>query len=125
MANQQRAVRSVKDRQYLAQIGSNIRKIRNQRGYSQEEFAEIAGFSRSYYTEIETGKRNISVLNLIKIAETLKAEWSEILDIPYPSTHHQYIGNLFIHCGLAFIVKNIRFLSALARIQILLHIRIR
>ena len=84
MANQQRAVRSVKDRQYLAQIGSNIRKIRNQRGYSQEEFAEIAGFSRSYYTEIETGKRNISVLNLIKIAETLKAEWSEILGFPKP-----------------------------------------
>ena len=51
----------------MLEIGDNIRKARKQRGYSQEEFADIAGFSRSYYTEIETGKRNISVLNLIKI----------------------------------------------------------
>jgi len=79
MANRNSIKRNAKDNRYLAQLGENIRKIRNQRGYSQEEFAEIAGFSRSYYTEIETGKRNISVLNLVKIAEALKADWSEIL----------------------------------------------
>jgi len=78
-ANQGIANRTAKDNQRLIKLGENIRKIRNQRGYSQEEFAEIAGFSRSYYTEVETGKRNISVLNLVKIAETLKADWSEIL----------------------------------------------
>jgi len=76
--------RNAKDKRYLAQLGDNIRKIRNLRGYSQEEFAEIAGFSRSYYTEIETGKRNISVLNLIKIAEALKADWSEVLGFINP-----------------------------------------
>ena len=48
-------------------------------GYSQEEFADIAGFSRSYYTEIETGKRNISVLNLIKIIEALNVNPNEII----------------------------------------------
>ncbi|MCX6003645.1 MAG: helix-turn-helix transcriptional regulator [Chloroflexi bacterium] len=79
MSKQNRADRDTKDKQYLIKIGDNIRKIRNQRGYSQEEFAEIAGFSRSYYTEIETGKRNISVLNLIKIVEALKADWTEII----------------------------------------------
>ena len=79
MTTQNRANRTAKDKQYLAKLGENIRKIRNQRGYSQEEFAEIAGFSRSYYTEIETGKRNISILNLIKITEALKADWSQIL----------------------------------------------
>ena len=79
MANRNSIKRNAKDNRYLAQLGENIRKIRNQRGYSQEEFAEIAGFSRSYYTEIETGKRNISVLNLVKIAEALKVDWSEIM----------------------------------------------
>ena len=79
MTTQNRANRTAKDNQRLIKLGENIRKIRNQRGYSQEEFAEIAGFSRSYYTEVETGKRNISVLNLVKIAEALKADWSEIL----------------------------------------------
>ena len=71
--------RSTKDKKLLLNIGDNIRAIRKQRGYSQEEFADIAGFSRSYYTEIETGKRNISVLNLIKIMEALNVEASEII----------------------------------------------
>jgi len=71
--------RSTKDKQYLLRIGDNIRTVRKQRGYSQEEFAEIAGFSRSYYTEIETGKRNISVLNLIKIMEALNVDPNEII----------------------------------------------
>jgi transcriptional regulator with XRE-family HTH domain len=84
MSKQDRADRNAKDKQYLIKIGDNIRKIRNQRGYSQEEFAEIAGFSRSYYTEIETGKRNTSVLNLIKIIETLKVDPNELIGFLKP-----------------------------------------
>ena len=79
MSRHNRTNRNAKDKQYLLKIGDNIRAIRKQRGYSQEEFADIAGFSRSYYTEIETGKRNISVLNLIKIMEVLKVEPNEII----------------------------------------------
>ena len=71
--------RNAKDKQYLRKIGDNIRAVRKKRGYSQEEFADIAGFSRSYYTEIETGKRNISVLNLIKIIEALNVDPNEII----------------------------------------------
>ena len=71
--------RSAKDKQRLLTIGDNIRKFRKERGYSQEAFADIAGFSRSYYTEIETGKRNISILNLIKIMEALNVDPNEII----------------------------------------------
>jgi transcriptional regulator with XRE-family HTH domain len=63
--------RDAKDRQYLINLGDNIRAARKRKGYSQEAFADSAGFSRSYITEIETGKRNISVLNLIKVMEAL------------------------------------------------------
>lgn len=84
MSKQDRADRTAKDKQYLTKIGDNIRKARIQRGYSQEEFAEIAGFSRSYYTEIETGKRNISVLNLIKIVEMLKVDPNELIGFLKP-----------------------------------------
>jgi transcriptional regulator with XRE-family HTH domain len=76
---QNRINRSTKDRKYLLKIGENIRTARKQRGYSQEEFADIAGFSRSYYTEIETGKRNISILNLVKIIEALNVDPNEII----------------------------------------------
>ncbi len=79
MSTQNRPGRSAKDKQHLLKIGDNIRTVRKQRGYSQEEFADIAGFSRSYYTEIETGKRNISVLNLIKIIEALNVDPNEII----------------------------------------------
>ena len=48
----------------------------------QEEFADIAGFSRSYFSEIETGKRNISVLNLIKIIEALNVDPNKIIGSP-------------------------------------------
>ncbi len=71
--------RSAKDKKYLLKIGDNIRAVRKKRGYSQEEFADIVGFSRSYYTEIETGKRNVSVLNLIKIMEALKVDPNTII----------------------------------------------
>ena len=79
MSRQNRTDRNSKQKQYLLKIGDNMRAVRKQMGYSQEEFTDIAGFSRSYYTEIETGKRNISILNLIKIMEALKVEPNEII----------------------------------------------
>jgi len=79
MSRNNRTDRSTQDNKLLLKLGANIRKARKERGYSQEEFADIAGFSRSYYTEIETGKRNISVLNLIKIIKALKADPNEII----------------------------------------------
>jgi len=79
MSKQNRVTRTTKDKRYLEKLGDNIRSARKKRGFSQEEFADIAGFSRSYYTEIETGKRNISILNLIKILEALKVDWTEIM----------------------------------------------
>jgi len=82
MPRQHSTKRNAKDRKYLLKIGDNIRAVRKQRGYSQEEFADIAGFSRSYYTEIETGKRNISILNLIKIMEALNVDPNEIIGFP-------------------------------------------
>jgi transcriptional regulator with XRE-family HTH domain len=84
MSNHNRVGRNAKDRQYLVKLGDNIRRARKQKGYSQEAFADIAGFSRSYYTEIETGKRNISVLNLIKIMEPLNVKPDEIIGFVKP-----------------------------------------
>ena len=84
MSSQNETARNAKDKQYLLKIGDNIKTVRKQRGYSQEAFADIAGFSRSYYTEIETGKRNISILNLIKIIEALNVDPNEIIGFLRP-----------------------------------------
>lgn len=73
--------RTSDEKKSLATLGNNLRRVRLKRKYSQEEFARLAGFSRSYYTEIETGKRNLSLLNLIKIAEALSTDVRELLDL--------------------------------------------
>jgi transcriptional regulator with XRE-family HTH domain len=79
MSRQRRTERTSQDRAYLSKIADNIREVRKRRGISQEEFAHIADFSRSYYTEIETGKRNVSILNLIKIADRLGVDPADLL----------------------------------------------
>jgi transcriptional regulator with XRE-family HTH domain len=58
----------------LRVLGLHVRHWREKRGLTQEEFAQLAGFSRSYVTEIETGKRNVSFLNLLKIVDTLQID---------------------------------------------------
>lgn len=65
----------------LKRFGENLRKIRENRELSQEEVAYQTGFSRSYYTEVETGKRNISLLNILKISFFLKVELDELIKV--------------------------------------------
>jgi len=79
MSRKNRVARNSKNRQYLVQIGGNIRKARQQMAYSQDEFADLVGMSRSYITEIETGKRNISILNLIGIMQGLNVDPNDII----------------------------------------------
>lgn len=62
----------------LQRLGAHIRKLREERGYSQEEFAAEAGFDRTYYGGIERGERNLSAINLIKLAQTMKTEVGDL-----------------------------------------------
>lgn len=66
--------RKPQEEEHLKLLGQNIRKWRERKGYTQEEFAPIVGMTRSYITEVETGKRNISFLNLIKIIDALEID---------------------------------------------------
>ena len=64
----------------LKRFGLHIRYIRKSRGLSQEALAMEAGFSRSYYSEIELGKRNISILNMCKLAKCLGVSLKTLVD---------------------------------------------
>lgn len=66
--------------QILVRFGKKIRALRTEKGMTQEEMAERADFSRSYYTEIETGKRNVSLLNLYKLAKALEIPLSRLVN---------------------------------------------
>lgn len=63
-----------------ALVGNNIRKLRIKRGLSQEELAFNAGMDRSYLSEIENGRKNLSLLMLEQIASALKVKPADLLD---------------------------------------------
>lgn len=52
-------------------IGARIRELRTQLGISQEKFAMKIGMDRTYFASVELGKRNISIVNIEKIANGL------------------------------------------------------
>ena len=52
-------------------IGIRIRELRSQRQLSQEELAYAAGLDRTYINSIENGRRNVSIVNIERIAKAL------------------------------------------------------
>jgi len=61
-----------------AKIGNRIRKLRHDRDLSQEQFSHICGLDRTYIAGIEQGNRNVSIVNLEKIAEGFEISLSQL-----------------------------------------------
>ena len=59
-------------------IGKRIREVRKEKGFSQEELAARADLDRTYMTSVECGRRNISIVNLHKIAKALDVTLEEL-----------------------------------------------
>ncbi len=55
----------------LVQLGQRIRKRRTELTLSQEMLAERAGLHRTYVSSMERGERNVSLVNLLKVAAAL------------------------------------------------------
>lgn len=53
------------------ELGQRIKCLRNEKGISQEKFALSIDMDRTYYASVESGKRNISINNIQKIANGL------------------------------------------------------
>jgi transcriptional regulator with XRE-family HTH domain len=71
----------MKEDDILKRFSSKLKEKRKSLGFSQEGFANFAGFSRSYYAEIENGKRNVSLKNLVKILVALNVEANVLISI--------------------------------------------
>lgn len=63
-----------------ARIGIRVKELRDTREMSQDSLAYSINMSRSYLAEVETGKRNISVQNIVRIAEGLGVTVREFFD---------------------------------------------
>lgn len=60
-------------------LGNNLRAYREARGISQERFAEMLGFHRTYLGGIERGERNLSLKSVERLAAQLEADPLELL----------------------------------------------
>jgi transcriptional regulator with XRE-family HTH domain len=59
-------------------FGRAIRRIREEQGINQEEAAERCGLHRTYYSGIERGVRNVSLVNIERVARGLKMSLPEL-----------------------------------------------
>jgi transcriptional regulator with XRE-family HTH domain len=64
----------------LQQFGNKVRKERARVGISQESLGEKAGLHRTYIGMIERAEKNITLLNIAKIAEALGVTVSSLLE---------------------------------------------
>ena len=61
----------------LIRYGQAVRKVRLEQGISQEELADRCGLHRTYISDVELGKRNISLENIERIALSLNRTLSD------------------------------------------------
>ncbi len=60
-------------------VGRNVGRIRREKGLTQEQFAEISGFSQQYISGLEQGRRNPTVVTLYELATALGVGHLELL----------------------------------------------
>lgn len=64
----------------LESFGTRVRELRKENGYSQENLAELVNLHRTYIGQIERGEKNISLVNIEKLAKAFSMSISELLD---------------------------------------------
>ena len=64
----------------LVQFGNRVRYLRKRKGMSQEELSFQAGLHRTYIGMIERAEKNITLINIEKIAKALEISLTEFFD---------------------------------------------
>jgi transcriptional regulator with XRE-family HTH domain len=62
------------------EVGKKIRGLRHVNGLSQEQLASLCGLDRTYIAGIELGKRNVSIVNIEKIAIAFQLTISQLFE---------------------------------------------
>jgi XRE family aerobic/anaerobic benzoate catabolism transcriptional regulator len=66
-------------RLYLAQLGQEVRKLRQQRGITLRRVAQLSGLSDRFLIEVEKGNANPSITSLVKLADALQTTLTDLL----------------------------------------------
>ena len=60
-------------------VGRNVKRIRQEKGLTQEQLAELSGFSQQYISGLERGRRNPTVVSLYELAAALGVSHVELV----------------------------------------------
>ena len=61
-------------------LGRNVRRLREEKGWSQEDYADRAGIHRTYVSDIERGRRNPTITVVEKLAKPFGVRAGALLD---------------------------------------------
>jgi transcriptional regulator with XRE-family HTH domain len=61
-------------------FGKRVRELRLERRISQEKLAELADLHRNYVGGVERGERNVSLLNIVKLAHGLNVKPAKLIE---------------------------------------------
>ena len=93
------------------ELGQEIRRLRISQGYSQEDFARVSELDRTYISDVEHGKRNVSIDNIEKIAKALNITLPELFNFNRPMQKTIILtvnGEQFILESNAELTRNIK-----------------
>lgn len=71
----------ITETEILKKFGEQVRQLRKQKDISQEELAHRAGLHRTYIGMIERAEKNVTLLNIEKIAVALDVPISDLLNV--------------------------------------------
>ena len=63
-----------------ARLGLNVRRLREAKGWSQEDYADRAGIHRTYVSDIERGRRNPTITVVEKLASPFAIPPGDLLN---------------------------------------------
>ena len=52
-------------------VGRNVKRFRQIKGLTQEQFADVSGFSQQYISSLEQGRRNPTIITIYELAQAL------------------------------------------------------
>ncbi|MFB9216510.1 helix-turn-helix domain-containing protein [Vibrio sinaloensis] len=64
----------------LLAFGAKVKSLRLEKKLSQEDLAELCALHRTYIGSVERGQRNVSIVNIVKIASALGTTSSLLLE---------------------------------------------
>ena len=60
-------------------VGRNFGRLRKQKGFTQEKFAEASGFTQQYISGLERGRRNPTIVTLFELATALSVSHVDLV----------------------------------------------